>query len=357
LVEDSERRRRFPVEIIPGLLDVGFIRGPISPDDGGLGLTHLEAALLMEEAGRAWGSIRTTANILTLVAELLSHFGSAEQKQRFLAPLLRGERFGWFAITEPEAGSDAAALSTRAVRRADGSYRLTGRKSWITNASYGDFGIVLATMDQELGARGITMFLVERDGSAYRVTERPHMPVRAVSCCDVELDGVVVPAGNVLGEIGRGLSQAMRAVNGGRLNVSAGCVGLAQAALEAATAHAQQRVQFGRSLAGFQLIQQLVVDMATRTHAARQVYQAAARRLDAGLDARVECSMSKYHCAEAVSAVATSAVQVFGASGLIEGNVAERIFRDAREATIPEGTTQMQILQIGKALLGVSALR
>jgi acyl-CoA dehydrogenase len=357
LVEECERRRRFPVEIIPGLLDVGFVRGAISPDDGGLGLTHMQAALLMEEAGRAWGSIRTTANILTLVAELLSHFGSPEHKQRFLAPLLRGERLGWFAVTEPEAGSDAAALTTRAQRLADGSYRLTGHKSWITNASYGDFGIVLATVDPNLGARGITMFLVERANSGYQVTERPHMPVRAVSCCDVELDGVAVPAGNILGEIGRGLSQAMRAVNGGRLNISAGCVGLAQAALEAATAHAQQRTQFGRNLAGFQLVQQLIVDMATRTHAARHVYQDAARRLDAGLDARVECSMSKYHCAEAVSAVATSAVQVFGASGLIEGSVAERIFRDAREATIPEGTTQMQILQIGKALLGVSALR
>jgi alkylation response protein AidB-like acyl-CoA dehydrogenase len=310
----------------------------------------------MEEAGRAWGSIRTTANILTLVAELLSHFGSAEQKQRFLLPLLRGGRLGWFAVTEPEAGSDAASLTTRAERQSDGSYRLSGHKSWITNASYGDFGIVLATVDPDLGARGITMFLVEQS-AGYRVVEHPHLPVRAASCCDVELDDVLVPGGNVLGEIGRGLSQAMRAVNGGRLNVSAGCVGLAQAALEAATAHARQRTQFGRPLAGFQLVQQLIVDMATRTHAARQVYLDAARRLDAGLDARVECSMAKYHCSEAVSAVATSAVQVFGASGLIEGNPVERIFRDAREATIPEGTTQMQILQIGKALLGVSALR
>jgi alkylation response protein AidB-like acyl-CoA dehydrogenase len=311
----------------------------------------------MEEAGRCWASIRTTANILTLVAELLSAAGSAEQKERFLRPLLAGMRMGWFAITEPGAGSDAAALTTRAERLPGGSYRLTGRKSYITNASYGDFGVVLATVDPGLGAKGITAFLVERAAGGYRTEARPQLPVRAVSCCDVVLDGAVVPAANVLGEVGRGLSLAMGAVNSGRLNVSAGCTGIAQAALEAASGHAVARTQFGKPLAGFQLVQQLIADMAVQANAARQVYQSAARLLDAGADARLECSMSKYFCSEAANQVATKAVQVFGAAGLMEGNVAERLFRDAREATIPEGTSQMQVLQIGKALLGVSAVR
>jgi acyl-CoA dehydrogenase len=311
----------------------------------------------MEEAGRCWASIRTTANILTLVAELLSAAGNDEQKQRFLRPLLAGERMGWFAVTEPEAGSDAAALATRAERLPGGGYRLTGRKSYITNASYGDFGVVLATVERSLGAKGITAFLVEREPGGYRVEARPQLPVRAVSCCDVVLDGVVVPAANVLGDVGRGLSLAMRAVNSGRLNVSAGCTGIAQAALEAASTHAVARTQFGRPLAGFQLVQQLIADIAVQANAARQVYQAAARLLDAGADARLQCSMSKYFCAEAANQAATKAVQVFGAAGLMEGNVAERLFRDAREATIPEGTSQMQVLQIGKALLGVSAVR
>jgi alkylation response protein AidB-like acyl-CoA dehydrogenase len=355
LLPAAERDRALPIEIIPGLLDVGFVRGAIGVSDGGTGLTHLQTALLMEEAGRCWASIRTTANILTLVAELLSAAGNDEQKQRFLRPLLAGQRMGWFAITEPEAGSDAASLTTRADRLPGGSYRLTGRKSYITNASYGDFGIVLATVDQSLGAKGITAFLVERGG--YRTQARSQLPVRAVSCCDVVLEGVVVPAANVLGEVGRGLSLAMRAVNSGRLNVSAGCTGIAQAALEAASGHAVARTQFGRPLAGFQLVQQLIADIAVQTNAARQVYQSAARLLDAGADARVECSMSKYFCSEAANQVATKAVQVFGAAGLMEGSVAERLFRDAREATIPEGTSQMQVLQIGQALLGVSAVR
>ena len=357
LLSAAERERTLPVQVIPGLLGVGFVRGAIPVADGGTGLSHLQTALLMEEAGRCWAAIRTTANILTLVAELLSAAGSAGQKQRFLRPLLAGERLGWFAVTEPEAGSDAAALATRAERLPGGDYRLTGRKSYITNASYGDFGVVLATVDRSLGAKGITAFLVERAASGYLVEERPQLPVRAVSCCDVVLDGAVVPAAHVLGDVGRGLSLAMRAVNAGRLNVSAGCAGIAQAALEAASAHAVARAQFGRPLAGFQLVQQLIADIAVQTNAARQVYQSAARLLDAGTDARLECSMSKYFCSEAANQAATRAVQVFGAAGLMEGNVAERLFRDAREATIPEGTSQMQVLQIGKALLGVSAVR
>jgi alkylation response protein AidB-like acyl-CoA dehydrogenase len=357
LLPAAERDRALPVGIIPGLLDVGFVRGAIGVRDGGLGLSHLQTALLMEEAGRCWASIRTTANILSLVAELLSAAGSSEQKRRFLWPLLAGQRLGWFAVTEPEAGSDAALLATLAERLPTGSYRLTGRKAYITNASYADFGIVLATTDPGLGARGITAFLVEHGAGGYRVMARPQLPVRAASCCDVLFDGVVVPAGNVLGDVGRGLSLAMRAINSGRLNVSAGCTGIAQAALEAASAHAVSRTQFGKPLAGFQLVQQLIADIAVQANAARQVYQAAARLLDSGADARVECSMSKYFCSEAANQVATRAVQVFGAAGLMEGNVAERLFRDAREATIPEGTSQMQVLQIGKALLGVSAVR
>jgi alkylation response protein AidB-like acyl-CoA dehydrogenase len=357
LLPAAERDRVLPVAIIPGLLNAGFVRGAIPVRDGGLGLSHLQTALLMEEAGRCWASVRTTANILSLVAELLSVAGSAEQKRRFLQPLLAGERLGWFAVTEPEAGSDASSLTTLAERLPAGSYRLTGRKAYITNASYGDFGIVLATVERSLGARGITAFLVERGAGGYRVTARPQLPVRAASCCDVVLDGVVVPAGNVLGDVGRGLSLAMRAINSGRLNVSAGSTGIAQAALEAASAHAVSRTQFGKPLAGFQLVQQLIADIAVQANAARQVYRAAARLLDTGADARVECSMSKYFCSEAANQVATKAVQVFGAAGLMDGNVAERLFRDAREATIPEGTSQMQILQIGKALLGVSAVR
>jgi alkylation response protein AidB-like acyl-CoA dehydrogenase len=355
LAPQAEARRSFPVEVIPELIDCGFVRGPIPVADGGMGLTHLQGALLMEEAGRAWASARTTANILTLVAELLSSAGAPEQKRRYLTPLLAGTRRGFFAISEPEAGSDAGALSTRAEPLPSGAYRLTGRKAHITNAGISDFGIVLATVDPALGLRGITAFLVEAEQC--RVTEHAQLPVRAVSTCDVELDAVVVERQQVLGEVGRGLSLAMAGVNTGRLNVSAGCVGIAQACLEASASHAMSRVQFGRPLAGFQLVQKLVVDIATRTEAGRALYRSAARLLDSGDDARAACSMAKYFCSEMVVGVASDAMQAHGAAAMLEGHPVERLYRDAREATIPEGTSQMQILQIGKALLGVSALR
>lgn len=357
LVNDCEQRREFPVEQIPELMNLGYVRGPLAEEHGGYGMNHLASAVLMEEAGRCWGSLRTTMNILTMVAELLSRHGTANQRKRFLDPLLAGTRRGWFALTESEAGSDAGSLRTRAVRNDDGSYVLTGRKLYITNASYGDFGIVLATVDRELGTKGITAFIVERDFEGVQINEIPHMPVRATSSCEVVLDSVVVPPDNVLGALGRGLSVAMSAVNGGRLNMAAGAVGLAQACLEAAQSHVTAREQFGKPLAGFQLVQDLYVQIATQTHAARLVYQHAARALDAGLPGRVECSMAKYFCGDVAQTAATHALQLHGGAGLMEESVVERLFRDAREMTIPEGTTQIQILQIGKALLGVSALR
>jgi len=356
MIASAESTRRFPVGILKDLTEIGYVSGAVPAERGGLGLSHLQSACLMEEAGRVWASIRTTTNILTLVAELLASAGTDEQRAEFLTPLLAGRRLGWFAITEPEAGSDASSLTTFAERLPSGDYRLSGRKAHITNASYGDFGIVLATVDPALGPRGITAFLVEHaDGC--RIVPHEHMPVRAVSSCDVVIDRVLVPASRVLGEVGRGLSLAMHGVNAGRLRVSAGCVGIAQACLESSVRHATSREQFGRPIAAFQLVQQLVVDIATSTSAARQLYRAAARLLDDGVDGRVACSMAKYFASESVVRVASAAVQVHGAAAFAEGHPVERMFRDAREATIPEGTSQMQVLQIGKALLGVSALR
>ncbi|MEV6929180.1 acyl-CoA dehydrogenase family protein [Dactylosporangium sp. NPDC051485] len=357
IVADCERDRRFPYELLGGLLDLGFVRGVCGPQDGGYGRTHLQNALLMEEAGRVWASLRTTMNILSLVAELLASSGTPQQKASYLAPLLRGERRGWFAITEAEAGSDAAGLTTRAERLPDGSFRLTGEKRYITNAAQGDFGIVMASTDPALGAKGITAFIVEHDRGGVTVSEQRRLSVRGTSSCTVTLDGAVVPKDLVLGQVGRGLATAMAAVNAGRVNVAAGATGLGQACLEAAVAHTTARQQFGKAIAGFQLVQEMVVGIGVRTHAGRLLYQDAARALDAGRDARTACAMAKLYCTEAAVRSASDTIQLHGAAGLEEGTAPERYFRDAREATIPEGTSQMQILTIGRALLGVSAIR
>jgi acyl-CoA dehydrogenase len=356
LVAEHERSRTFPWEILPALHDYGYVRGLVSPEDGGDGMSYTMLAVLMEEAGRCWGSLRTTLNILTIVPYLISAVGTEDQKQRFLVDLLSGERRAWFAMTEPDAGSDAGAMRTTARRDGEG-YVINGRKLYITNASHADIGIIMATVDPSAGPKGITAFLVDGRVSPYQVNEIPHMPVRGTSSCEMVFDDVRVPAANVLGEVGRGLATAMRAINVGRLNMAMGAVGLAQAALEESIAFATGRHQFGRPLAGFQLVQQMVVDIATLTQTSRLTGLHAARVLDAGQDGRFECSMAKYHCGEAANKAVSLALQVHGGAGLMEESPVERLFRDAREATIPEGTSQIQVLQMGRELLGVSALR
>jgi acyl-CoA dehydrogenase len=248
-------------------------------------------------------------------------------------------------------------LRTKATQREDGCWVLSGQKIYITNASYGDFGVVLATIDRSLGNKGIAAFIVETSFPGVEINEIPHMPVKASSSCEVVLTDVVVPPENVLGDMGRGLSVAMSAVNSGRLNIAAGAVGLAQAGLEAAQEHVLAREQFGRPLAGFQLVQESIAKIAVQTQAGRLLYQQAAKTLDAGLPGRLECSMAKYFCSEAAVVSTSQALQLFGGAGLMEEYPVERLFRDARESTIPEGTSEIQVLHIGHALLGVSAIR
>ena len=352
LVADHERDRTFPWELLPELYELGYVRGLASERDGGDEISHMALAILMEEAGRCWGSLRTTVNIASMVAKLLSTAGSPEQKERFLAPLLRGERYAWFALTEPDAGSDAGALRTSAKPDGDG-YRVNGSKLYITNGMGGDFGIVLAAVPDH----GVTAFLVDKEESPYVCADIPHMPVRSTSSCELAFHDVFVPAANMLGELGGGFALAMNAVNMGRLNMSMGAVGIMQACLEASIDYTTNRHQFGKPIAGFQLVQQMVVEIATLTETSRLLGYKAARTLDAGLPGRYECSMAKYYCGESAGRAATLALQVHGGAGLMEESPVERYFRDAREATIPEGTTQIQILQMGKHLLGISAMR
>jgi acyl-CoA dehydrogenase len=352
LVAEHERNRTFAWELLPELYEFGYVRGVVSEADGGDGMSFMGTAILMEEAGRIWGSLRTTMNIASMVAKFLGKAASPEQKERFLAPLLKAERYGWFALTEPDAGSDAGSLRTTAKPDGDG-YRISGNKLYITNAMGGDFGIVMANVP---GA-GVTAFLVDKEESPYVCADIPHMPVRSTTSCELAFDDVYVPASNVVGELGGGFAIAMNIVNGGRLNMSMGAVGIMQACLEAAVSYTKERHQFGKPIASFQLVQQMVVEIATLTETSRLLGYKAARALDAGESGRFECSMAKAYCGESASKAATLALQVFGGAGLMEESPVERYFRDAREATIPEGTTQIQILQMGKQLLGVSAMR
>ncbi len=357
LVADYEARREFPWELLPELYEFGYVRGMVPREHGGDELSAMMHAILMEEAGRCWGSLRTTVNVQGMVAMLLGRSGTAGQRARFLDPMLAGQRFGWFALTESEAGSDAGALRATA-RRVGDRFVLNARKTYITNALHADFGILVARqLDEDGSDLGVSAFLVDSAEAPYEVHDIAHMPVRSTSSCELVFDGVEIPAESQLGDPGSGFRQAMAAVNLGRLNMAMGAVGLSQACLEAAIRFSKERRQFGKSLAEFQLVQQMVVDIAVGTQTARLLGYDAARVLDAGGDARYECSMAKYYCGETAGRSATLALQVHGGAGLMEEFPVERYFRDAREATIPEGTSQIQVLQMGKHLLGVSALR
>ena len=356
-VASHERGRTFPWEVLPDLYRFGYVRGAVPRSQGGDGLTAMMQAILMEEAGRCWGSLRTTVNVQGMVARILAAAATEEQRAQFLDPLLAGRRFGWFGLTEARAGSDAGALRTIA-RAAGDRYLLSGSKLYITNALACDFGVVMARAISEDGTdRGVTAFLIEAAASPYGAYDIPHMPVRSTTSCELTFDQTPVPAANVLGQVGSGLSLAMGAVNLGRLNMAMGAVGLSQACLEASVAFCRQREQFGKPIGAFQLVQQMVVEIATLTQTSRLLGYHAARAIDAGGDGRFECSMAKYYGGESAGRAATLALQVHGGAGLMEESPVERYFRAAREATIPEGTTQVQILQLGKALLGLSALR
>ncbi|WP_018501851.1 acyl-CoA dehydrogenase family protein [Parafrankia discariae] len=356
-VGEHERARTFPWELLPQLYDFGYVRGGVPEALGGDELPMMMQAILMEEAGRCWGSLRTTVNVQGMVARTLAAAADEDQRARFLQPLLAGSRFGWFGLTEPGAGSDAGALRTIARASGDG-YLVNGSKLYITNALGCDFGILFArVVDHDGTDHGVTALLVDAAESEFGVHDIPHMPLRSTTSCELSFQDTYVPAANVLGTLGGGLSLGMKAVNAGRLNMAMGAVGLSQACLEASIAFCRQREQFGKPIAAFQLIQQMVVEIATLTETSRLLGYNAARAIDAGEPGRYECSMAKYYCGESAGRAATLALQVHGGAGLMEESPVERYFRDAREATIPEGTSQIQILHLGKALLGHSALR
>jgi acyl-CoA dehydrogenase len=356
LVDEHERARTFPWEALPALHEFGYVRGLVPEEQGGDGISFTALAILMEEAGRCWGSLRTTLNVLTIVPYVLSGVVTSGQRTRFLDRLLSGESRAWIAITESEAGSDAAGMRTTARRDGD-RYIVSGRKLYITNGASNDLGILLASTDLSQGAKGISAFLVDRAQSPYTAHPMEHMSVRSTNNCELVFEDVEIPTENLLGEEGQGLGVAMRAINVGRLNMAMGAIGIAEAALEIATEHVKQRRQFGRPLASFQLVQKLIVDAATEVQAGKVLGMHAAAALDAGLPARKECSMAKYYCSEVANRAVTNAMQACGGAGLMDEMGIERLFRDAREASIPEGTSELQILTIGKALLGVSAIR
>lgn len=353
-IQAGEADKRFPFEALNGLADFGYFGGYLPERDGGLGLDYLTWAIMMEEAGYCWLSLRVILSGLNIIAGVINTCGTQEQKDRFMRPLLRNERKAFVSISEPDVGSNVAEIKTRADRRGD-RYVLNGSKLWVTNGMFADFGIVVARTFSETCNGALSLFLVEKEHTRFDFRPVDTMFVRATGTAAFTFENAEVPAANLLGREGEGLKEILIGLNFGRLNVAMGAVGAAQCALDLSMDYARQRKQFGRSIASFQLIQKHIVDMTMKTQAARALGYRAARSMQAG-QARSECSIAKLYATESAHEVANLALQVHGGIGYATEYPIERIFRDTRGGMIPEGTTEIQTLIIGRELLGVSAL-
>ncbi len=353
--QEIDEKSEFPRDLVDKAAQLGLL-GVLIPDQyGGAGLDHLSFAIFIEEIARFCAS---TAVILDVHASVGSEpivlFGNEEQKQRWLPDLAQGRTLAAFALTEPEAGSDASHLKTTAQHR-DGQYRLNGSKIFITNAGEAGLYVVLAATDPASGAGGITAFVVRGDNPGLSVGPRfKKMGLNGSSISEVHFEDCAVPAGDRLGAEGEGYRIAMRALDSGRIGISAQAVGLAQGALDDAVAYARERKQFGKPIAELQTIQNKIADMAVKVRAARWLTWRAASLCDGGAPFTLEASMAKLYATDSAMEVTLEALQVLGGYGYLEDYPMARRVRDAKACQIYEGTNQIQRVVIARELLKVS---
>jgi alkylation response protein AidB-like acyl-CoA dehydrogenase len=348
--------KTFPFEILQGLSQFGYIGGRIPEELGGMNMDHMTWAMLMEEAGYTWLSLRTMLNITNGSIQKIASEGTPDQIERFLKPLLSGQRKSCTAISEPGVGSNIAQIQTRADL-VDDHYILNGRKLWITNGAFADFVIVVARTFSPDCQGQLSTFIVDREVTPYDVRRVDTMVLRSTGTAELTFDSIKVPRANLLGDEGGALKRMLTSLDGARVNIAMGAVGAAQAALDLSIDYARTRTQFGKPIGSFQLVQKLIVDMTVKVEAARALSLRAAASLEKNSkDSRMACSIAKLYATEAAHEVASMALQVHGGMGYSTDYPIERIFRDTRGGTIPEGTSEVQTLIIGREILGISAL-
>ncbi len=351
----NDREERFPTEALAGLRSAGWLGMSIPEAFGGGGADPLSYALFIEELGRGDGNVRSIVTVhLGLVAGSIVRWGTEEQKQRWLPSMATGDSLGCFCLTEPDHGSDPASLRSTAVREGD-TYRINGEKIFITNGGIAGVALVMARTGGP-GAKGVSAFLVPTDASGWSTTPiHGKLGLRSCDTAAVHLADVVVGADALLGDEGAGIKVALSALDDGRFGLAAACTGLAQACLDQMVAYSTQRRQFGKPIAAFQLIQELIADTAVDVAAARLLVWQIADRKQRGEKHTLESSMAKYFASEAAVRAANAAVQVHGGYGYIDEFPVGKFLRDARVTTLYEGTSQIQKLLIGRALTGESA--
>ncbi len=342
------------------LVPHGYIRNFSPPEVGGLGSTYLERAVMAEELGRVWGALAVTVDTHAGAIEMIARYGTDNHKKKWAAPGAKGEILACDMVSEPQAGSDQTNLQTTAIPEGD-HYVLNGTKMWITNGTFADVGIVTAVSDPERYAvnpmTGVIGLIVDRKESPWKVRDIPFVGCRAGNTGYVEFDNVRVPKANLLHGEDQGYRHQLLARAWFRVNIAAMAIGGMQAALEDSVAYAKKRYAFRKPIAGFQLVQELIADMALETDILRLLVYRAACLLDKGVRSEVEQAMTKIYSGEACVRVAHKAIQIFGARGLTteEGFRTERYYRDAVMGGIGEGTTQILKLVIGRKLTGIQA--
>ena len=350
--KELDETGRFPRDILFKAAELGLTGIAIPQEYGGAGMDHVAYSIVIEEIARACASTAVIVSVQnSLFCDPVLRFGSGAQKQKFLVPFSRGEKIGAFALTEPQAGSNAAALATKAVRK-NGSYVINGTKAWITGGGAADAILVFVNTKPELGEKGITALLVERGTPGFSVgKEEKKLGIHATACCELIFSGCEVPAENRLGNEGEGYKVALSTLDGGRIGIASQAIGIAQGAFEAALAYSKQRQAFGHVISDFQAIQFMLADMATEIEAARLLARRAAWKYDSGARVTLEAASAKLFASDMATRVAHKAIQIHGGNGYSREYPVERAYRDARITEIYEGTSEIQRMVIAGCLL------
>ncbi len=350
-----DRREEVDTAIVPKLGELGFFGLTIPEEYGGLGGDYITYCLGMEELGRADSSVRGIVSVsMGLVGKVILSHGTEEQKQEWLPRIATGEALACFGLTEPDTGSDAGNLRTRATRDGD-DWVINGQKIFITNGSWADLCLVFARTGGP-GPKGVSAFLVPTSTPGFERREiKGKLGLRGQATSELFLADVRVPATAMLGEEGQGFTIAMKSLDKGRVSVAAGCTGIIQGCLEAVVDYTTQRRQFDKPLAGFQLIQDMIADISVEADAARLLTWRAADLIERGRPFGVEASKAKYYASEAAIRAANAAIQCFGGYGYVDEYPVQKYMRDARVMALYEGTSQIQKLLIGRAETGINA--
>jgi alkylation response protein AidB-like acyl-CoA dehydrogenase len=354
---DNDRAERFDLELVKKIADMGYLGAPVAEEYGGRSLDYISYGLIVEEIGRGDSSARTVVSVQTsLVAGSIEQWGTEEQKRDLLPKLCSGEWLGCFGLTEPGTGSDAASVATRATKR-DGGWSISGSKMFISLGNHAKVAMIFAQTDPDKKHRGLACFLVPTDRPGFSAQEiHGKLGLRASDTAELSLDGVEVSDDEMLGEIGDGFKIAMSALDRGRYSVAAGCVGIAQGCVNESVKYSKERQQFGRPIASFQLVQELIAEMVVDADAARLLVWRAGHLKDRKRPNTLETSIAKYYATEAAVRCANAAIQVHGGYGYIDEYPVERYMRDARVTTLYEGTSQIQKLIIGRHATGINAM-